>query len=72
MSVLVMDGVMRRKPINLLWAVLAHAAVDAWAVYSVNTWGAVWSEVGLAVAAALCVAYVIRAARRFRAEAPAF
>jgi len=72
MSVLVMDGVMRRKPINLLWAVLAHAAVDAWAVYSVNTWGAVWSEVGLAVAAGLCVWYVVRTARRFRAEAPAF
>ena len=71
MSVLVMDGVTRQKPINLLWAVLAHAAVDAWAVYSVNTWGAVWSEVGLAVAAGLCVWYVLRTARQFGAEEPA-
>lgn len=63
MSVLVMDGVMRHKPLNLLWAILAHAAVDAWAVYSVNTLGPVWSEVGLAIAAGLCVLYVVRAGR---------
>lgn len=71
MSVLVMDGVMRRRPLNLLWAVLAHAAVDAWAVYSVNTLGALWSEAGLAAAATLCVAYVAWAAPRFRADEPA-
>ena len=65
MSVLVMDGIMRRRPLSLLWAVLAHAAVDAFAVWSVNTLGPVWSEAGLAIAAALCVVYVLRTARQF-------
>jgi uncharacterized membrane protein YhfC len=70
MSVLVMDGIMRQRPLNVLWAVLAHAAVDAYAVWSINTLGAVWSEVGLAVAAALCVAYVLRMARHFGVTPP--
>jgi len=67
-SVLVMDGIMRRRPLNLVWAVLVHATVDAFAVWSANAVGPIWSEVGLGVAAGLCVAYVVWAAPRFGKE----
>jgi uncharacterized membrane protein YhfC len=60
MSVLVMRAVMRRQLGYLAAAIMAHTALDWWAVWGTNQLSLLWTEVGLALIAAASLWLIVR------------
>lgn len=71
MSVMVLYAVARRRIGWYVLAVLAHATLDAYAVWAMHTLGTAWTEIGAALLAALLLAFAISAYRASRASSPA-
>jgi uncharacterized membrane protein YhfC len=60
MSVLVMRAVMRRQPGYLAVAVLAHTALDWWAIWGMNQLNLLWTEMGVGLMAAGSLWLIVR------------